>query len=114
MDTWVGNAIMVLLVRQIILQPLPGETATSRLKQIGMMTLIFALHGSENPITLSTLVSMSGLTRGGVSETIDQLVRRELLFETMGHNVIGRGRARLFVISPGVLRKAYSITDGEL
>ena len=113
MDTWVGSAILVLLVRQIILKPLPRETATSRLKQVGMMTLIFALHGGEAPVTLSTLVSISGLTRGGVSEAIDQLVRRGLLFETMGHNVIGRGRARLFVISPDVLRKAYSIVDSE-
>lgn len=113
-DIWLGNTILALLVRQILLKPLPQETATSRVKQVGMMAVIFALHGSEIPITLSTLVNVSGLTRGGVSETVDQLVHRGLLLESMGHNAIGRGKARLFTIAPGTLKKAYSIVDDDL
>jgi hypothetical protein len=42
------------------------------------------------------------MTRGGVVETIELLVRRGILTETLGRNSMGRGTARQFEFSPQV------------
>jgi hypothetical protein len=42
------------------------------------------------------------MTRNGVVETMDLLVERGVLVETLGKNSMGRGTARQFELSPAV------------
>lgn len=88
-DIYAEQILLAIIQDQILGEPFSEETATSRLKQI----------------------EVTGLTRGGVIETIDPLVKRGLLIQTIGRNAMGRGTARQFEIAPAV-RSAAATTLG--
>ncbi|MGN8024335.1 MarR family transcriptional regulator [Phyllobacterium sp. 22229] len=86
------------VLRRIMDNPRSNETAQSRLKQVGMMSVLYHMHISHIPLTLTTIIGQTGLTRSGVAETVDQLLARHILAETMERNSLGRGTARRFHI----------------
>nr|WP_051108336.1 hypothetical protein [Rhizobium giardinii] len=90
-------------LNQILTNPLDGETPASRLKQVALIMVIGKLQGDELPITLTRLIEITGLTRGGVGQAVGPLVQRGLLIEEMGKNAMGRGMARQFNLSPTFL-----------
>ncbi|OYY75318.1 MAG: MarR family transcriptional regulator, partial [Rhizobiales bacterium 35-66-30] len=92
--------------------PLDDETPQSRLKQIGMMSVLYYMHQGNQRLTLTNIVELTALTRGGVTETIDQLVRRKILTETMVKNSMGRGQAREFRIGPDIFKKLRNLQGG--
>jgi len=94
-ERWQSQALSVFAVREILEKPIDGESAQSRIKQIGM-------HQAHQKLTLSNVIDITGMTRGGVIETIELLVRRGILTETLGRNSMGRGTARQFEFSPQV------------
>ncbi|WP_235824342.1 hypothetical protein [Brucella anthropi] len=98
-------ALLTMVTRQIMANPLEDEMPAGRLKQIALMTVIIVekLHTATSTITLAQLVEMTGLTRTGTIQSVDPLVQRGLLVETMGRNSMGRGTARQFQISPALL-----------
>ena len=51
------------------------------------------------------------MTRGGVIETIDLLVQRGILTETMGKNSMGRGTARQFEFARSVFEHIRSSAE---
>ncbi|WP_320409377.1 MULTISPECIES: MarR family transcriptional regulator [unclassified Aureimonas] len=83
-------------------KPLDDETASSRLKQVGMMTVLYDMHIGNKPLTVANITETTGLTRGGVDEAVAFLVLRGLLVETKTTNSMGRGRARLFHIPESI------------
>lgn len=97
-------ALLTLVTRQIMANPLEDETSAARLKQVALLTVIVIekLHTSGLPITLAQLVEMTGLARNVAAQTVDPLVERGLLIEEMGKNSMGRGMARQFQIAPAV------------
>ena len=98
-------ALLTMVTRQIMANPLEDEMPAGRLKQIALMTVIIVekLHTATSTITLAQLVEMTGLTRTGTIQSVDPLVQRGLLVETMGRNSMGRGTARQFRTSPALL-----------
>lgn len=56
---------------RIVDNPQEDETPQSRLKQIGMMSVLYIMHQGHQQLTLSNIVELTGLTRTGVTETID-------------------------------------------
>jgi hypothetical protein len=48
------------------------------------------------------------MTRGGVLETMDNLVERGILTQTMGKNSLGRGTARQFGFAKSVFERLIS------
>jgi len=108
-DRWQNQALSVFAVREILEKPLEGETAQSRIKQIGLLNILYMMHLTSEVITLSNIIKFTGMTRNGVVETMDLLVERGVLIETLGKNSMGRGTARQFELSPRVfelLRRA--------
>jgi len=106
---WHNIAFAAVALREILDNPLEGETPQSRLKQIGMMSVLYYMHQAHQALTLTNIVEMTELTRGGVIETIDMLVRRNLLNETMVKNSMGRGKARQFEIAPPLFARVRSL-----
>lgn len=106
LDTqWHSLSFSAMILRHIMDNPLAGETPQSRLKQVGMMSVLYYMHIGHQPLTLSNIMEITGLTRTGVTETIDQLVRREILTESLIKNSMGRGRARRFEIAPHIFEQ---------
>lgn len=101
-ERWQSQALSVFAVREILEKPIEGESAQSRIKQIGMMNILYMMHQSHEKLTLSNIIQFTGMTRGGVIETMDLLVERGILVETLGKNSMGRGTARQFEFSPQV------------
>lgn len=97
---WKNLAFSALILRLIMDHPRDGETAQSRLKQIGMMSVLYHMHLGQVPLTLTNIIEETGLTRTGVAETVDQLIQRKILNETLEKNILGRGTARRFRIAP--------------
>lgn len=105
-------ALLTMVTRQIMANPLEDEMPAARLKQIALMSVIVIekLHTAPSPITLTQLVDMTGLTRTGTIQSVEPLVQRGLLVESMGRNSMGRGTARQFQLSPAVLRNLAIFT----
>ncbi len=110
-ERWQAQALSVFAVREILEKPLDGESAQSRIKQIGMFNILYLMHQAHQKLTLSNVIEITGMTRGGVVETVDLLVQRGILTETLGKNSMGRGTARQFEFSPQVFA-ALGAADG--
>lgn len=105
MNEWHSLSFSAIILREIMDHPLEDETRQSRLKQVGMMNILYYMHVGRTPLTVTNIINETGLTRGGVTETIDYLVQRELLTETQVKNSMGRGRARQFEIVRRIFEK---------
>ena len=97
-----------LILQEILDNPFEDETPQARLKEIGMMTVLYTMTQAHQALTLTNMVEVTGLTRSGVKETVDLLVRRGMLKETIVKNSMGRGTARQFEISDGLLARLKS------
>lgn len=97
-SSWRALSFTAFVMRQIMDNPLEDETASSRLKQVGLMSVLYCMHVGNQPLTLAAITAETGLTRGGVYETIAYLVKRRLLDEVEVRNTLGRGKARRFSI----------------
>ena len=102
---WHNLAFSGLILHEIFDHPLEDETPQARLKEIGMMTILYTMTQAYQKLTLSNIIEITELTRSGAKETVDLLVRRGMLKETMVKNSMGRGTARQFEISEEILNK---------
>jgi hypothetical protein len=102
---WHNLAFSGLILHEILDHPFEDETPQARLKQIGMMTILYTMTQAHQSLTLSNIVEITELTRSGAKETVDLLVRRGILKETMVKNSMGRGTARQFEISEEIRQK---------
>lgn len=84
---------------QILENPLAGETPGSRLRQYGMMVVVLDLVVRSEAITVSRIVTTTGMTRGATEELLLVLVERGLLTATWSRNSVGRGKARIFALA---------------
>ncbi|MCD1265376.1 transcriptional regulator [Shinella sumterensis] len=112
-DGWQSQALSAFAVREILEKPLEDETAQSRIKQIGVLNILYMMHLAGEALTLSNIIKFTGMTRGGVVETMDLLVARGVLVETLGKNSMGRGTARQFALSPTVFALLRAGADGS-
>ncbi len=62
-------------------------------------------HLSHERLTLVSVVKITGMTRGGVLESIEELVQRGILTETLGKSSMGRGKARQFEFARNVFEQ---------
>lgn len=106
--------LLTMVVNQILRNPLTGESASSRMKQVALMTVIYTCIPRNSLVSLSDLGRITGLTRAGIIETIEPLVRRGLLIETMGKNSMGRGTARYFEIASSVKTIVATVVGVDL
>ncbi|MBB2701232.1 UNVERIFIED_ORG: DNA-binding MarR family transcriptional regulator [Rhizobium esperanzae] len=111
---WHSLAFSGLILHEILDHPLEDETPQARLKQVGMMTIIYSMNQAHQKLTLSSIMEVTALTRTGVKETVDLLVKRGMLNETIVKNSMGRGTARQFKISEGLLKKLSSFYEGQM
>jgi DNA-binding MarR family transcriptional regulator len=105
---WHNLAFSGLIMHEILSKPLEDETPQARVKEVGMMTILYAMTQAHQKLTLSNIMEVTKLTRSGAKETVDLLVKRGMLSETMVTNSMGRGTARQFEISSDLLNKLSS------
>jgi len=98
-DTPFGRvAFTAFTMKQILDNPLDGETPTSRMKQIGMINLIYQMQLTNIETTITNIMNISRLSRDAVYESTTPLLTRKLLLEEQVLNTAGRGRAYRLVI----------------
>lgn len=102
---WQGQLFSAYALQEILEKPLEGETPQSRLKLLGLMTVLYMMHQSHEELTLTNISRITGLTRNAVAESVDALVERGILLETMGKNSMGRGTAKQFEFAPQMFEK---------
>ncbi|ANG99060.1 MULTISPECIES: hypothetical protein [Brucella] len=103
-----NQALPLFGIQEILEKPLVNETPQSRIKQIGMLNVLYVMHQAHEPLTLASVIEITGMTRGGVLETMDNLVERGILTQTMGKNSLGRGTARQFGFAKSVFERLIS------
>ena len=99
---WQSQLFLAYALQEVFDKPVEGETPQSRLKQVGMMTVLYMMHQNHEKLTLSNISQITGLTRNAVAESIDPLIERGILTETIVKNSMGRGTARQFEFCPDV------------
>lgn len=102
---WLNTVFATLVTHEIMSRPLPGETSNSRLRQLGMMNLMYSLDKADTALTITSVTEITGMTRKAAQEAIDPLVKRGLLLESWGKTSIGRGKARQYQIAPEIFDK---------
>ncbi|WP_273793755.1 transcriptional regulator [Brucella anthropi] len=110
-ERWQNQALAHFGLREILEKPIEDETPQSRIKQIGMLNVLYMMHQAHEPLTLASVIKITGMTRGGVIETMDMLVQRGILTETLGKNSMGRGTARQFEFARHVFDQIRSTTE---
>jgi DNA-binding MarR family transcriptional regulator len=86
-------------VLKIILDnPLPNETASHRVKQLGIMSIIYYMQSMGLETTGPALVAKTGVSRATLSLIVAPLIKRNLLKEEMKLNSIGEGRVAVYSI----------------
>lgn len=86
------------VMKHIMENPVEGETPAARLKQVGMMSVIYYLQIDGQETTVNNIIEYSGVSRSAFFEIIGPLLERKLLREESILNTGGRGRAFKFVI----------------
>ncbi|MGG7539719.1 MarR family transcriptional regulator [Rhizobium sp. Nf11,1] len=109
---WHNALFNGLVLQEILDHPLEDETPTARLKEIGMMSVLYSMSQAHQPLTLTNISELLQLTRSGAKETVNLLVKRGLLTETIIKNSMGRGIARQFEISK-TLFEMLGAPDGD-
>lgn len=102
---WQNQLFSAYALQEILEKPLEGETPQSRLKLLGLMTVLYMMHQSHEELTLTNISRITGLTRNAVAESVEALVTRGILLETMGRNSMGRGTAKQFEFAPQMFEK---------
>lgn len=110
-ERWQNQALAHFGLREILEKPLEEETPQSRIKQIGLLNVLYMMHQAHEALTLSSVIKITGMTRGGVIETMDLLVQRGILTETLGKNSMGRGTARQFEFARHVFDQIRSTAE---
>jgi len=110
-ERWQNQALALFGLREILEKPIEDETPQSRIKQIGMLNVLYMMHQAHEPLTLASVIKITGMTRGGVIETMDLLVQRGILTETLGKNSMGRGTARQFEFARHVFDQIRSTAE---
>lgn len=100
-----NQRVSVLALEEILDKPVEGETPQSRLKQAGMMTVLYLMHQRGEKLTLANIKELTGMTRNTVKESIDPLVARGILQETIVKNSLGRGTAWQYEFCPDLFEK---------
>jgi Fic family protein len=100
-----NQRVSVLALEEVLDKPAEGETPQSRLKQIGMMTVLYMMHQRGEKLTLANIKEVTGMTRNTAKESIDPLVARGILQETIVKNSVGRGTAWQYEFCPEVFER---------
>lgn len=106
---WHNTVFATLATHEIMSKPLPGETPNLRLRQLGMMNLLYTLHKADIALTITNVTEVTGMTRKAAQEAIDPLVARGLIKESWGRTSIGRGKARQYEIAPEIFEKLQGV-----
>lgn len=106
---WCDTIFTTLATHEIMSKPLPHETPNSRLRQLGMINLLYGLQKADTALTITNVTEVTGMTRKAAQDATDPLVVRGLLREFWGRTSIGRGKARQYEIAPEVFDKLRGI-----
>jgi predicted transcriptional regulator len=79
-----------MFVERILDEVFPGETGASRLQQVGLFTIIFALEGRGEPVTAARISAITGQSDSQVHRQLQKLVARELIERVRAKNTRGR------------------------
>ena len=102
---WQDQRFSALALQKVLENPVEGETPQSRLKQLGMMTVLYRMHQMGEKLTLANIKSVTGMTRNTVKESVDPLVARGILQETIVKNSVGRGTAWQYEFAPEIFER---------
>src|SRR5829696_3816959 len=93
MQSDVASDLLRMFVDRILSEVFPDETGASRLQQLGLFTMIFALQGREEPVTAARLSELTGQSDSQVSRQLQKLIARGLVERTKVRNKVGVGHA---------------------
>jgi DNA-binding MarR family transcriptional regulator len=82
-----------MFVDRILEEVFPDETGASRLQQVGLFTIVFALEGRAEPVTAARIAEITGQSDSQVHRQLQKLIARELIERTRVKNKLGRGHA---------------------
>ena len=91
-------------LKMIIDNPIKAETPSGRMKQIGLLTILYHMLSNRIELTANNVVQWSGVTRAALRQIIDPLIARGLIAEDRGQpNPKGGGFVLTYRISDRLL-----------
>jgi predicted transcriptional regulator len=93
-----SRKLLRMFVERIVNEIFPQETGALRMQQIGLFTLIYVLHGDDEPVTASRIAAMTGQSSGQIHRQLQKLLKLELIDRAKIRNKQGRGHAYALTI----------------
>src|SRR4051812_42891523 len=103
MEADLARDLILMFVDRIMDDMFPGETGASRVQQLGLFMIVFALEGREEPVTAARIAEITRQSDSRVQRQVQKLIARDLIERTRIKNKLGRGQAWQLSIkhSPG-------------
>lgn len=103
-----GHSFTATAIQLILDNPIEGETASNRMKQIGFLCFVHQLQVAGMDTTVSQIMSLIGQKRAHIVEFVAPLKKRNLLVEHTVRNAAGRVETKL-TVPPDILRRVMPI-----
>lgn len=91
------------MMRRILTEPPPDENGVARIRQIGLMMLIYNIQSRGMDPTTNKIEEVSGLDRRKIYEIVKELEAKKLLATVAITNRHNKGRVFKYVIPDAVL-----------
>lgn len=101
--------LMLMFVERILDEVFPGETGASRLQQVGLFTIIFALEGRGELVTASRIAEITGQSDSQVHRQLQKLIARDLIARTRAKNARGQPWELSVKYTPGARKLVDAI-----
>jgi DNA-binding MarR family transcriptional regulator len=93
MEADLARDLILMFVDRIMDDVFPGETGASRVQQLGLFMIVFALEAREEPVTAARIAEITRQSDSRVQRQVQKLIARDLIERTRIKNKLGRGQA---------------------
>src|ERR671927_286079 len=74
-----NRELIRMLVERILEEVFPDETGASRLQQIGLFTIVYALQGDEEPVTAARIAALSAQSPSQIHRQLKKLTTLDII-----------------------------------
>jgi hypothetical protein len=88
-----------------------GETKTSFMQQLGLMTLLFYMTVNDEELTTNNILKVSKLHRVSLLRIFNELNEKGLLDREQITNIQNRGHTFRYLFSPSLVRRVTTLAS---
>ena len=106
-----SSLFAALTMKMVLDNPLPDETPSHRVKQIGLLSIMYYMMSNDIPTTAPNIVKHTGLSRTTLNLVVKPLFTRDMLSDLYEPTSKTGGPIRCFVFSESLIAKIAALAE---